>query len=87
MTAPKVVFETQSVDFATFLMLEGIKFLGCRRHPIDSHVVVLLFEDNLGKCSDLERVFFNSDFKKYRDLNKWLLGKIHAALRDLPIKS
>ena len=80
------VFETQSVDLASFFILEGIKFLGCKRSETNPNVVVLQFSDDLGKCLDLERVFINSDFKKYRDINKWLLGKIHGALRDLPFK-
>lgn len=80
------VFETQNVDFASFLMMEGIKFLGCKRSETTSNVVVLRFSDDRLTCIDLERVFINSEFKKYRDINKWLLGKIHSALRDLPHK-
>lgn len=80
------IFETQNVDLASYLILEGIKFMGCKRHLADPNVVVLEFQDEHGKCLDLERVFINSEYKKYRDINKWLLGKIHAALRDLPRK-
>lgn len=79
-------FETQNVDLASYLILEGMKFKGCRRDVANPNVVVLEFSDEHGKCLDLERVFINSEFKKYRDINKWLLGKIHAALRDLPFK-
>ena len=78
------VFETENVDFASFLILEGIKFLGCKRSSIKPNVVVLLFSDDRQTCLDLERVFINSTFKQYRDINKWLLTKIHAAIRDLP---
>lgn len=77
-------FETQNVDFASFLILEGIKFLGCKRSETNPNVVVLQFDDARQTCLDLERVFIHSDYKKYRDINKWLLGKIHGALRDLP---
>lgn len=75
------IFETQNVDLASFLLLEGIKFLGCVRSYDNPNVVILQFEDVKGSCLDLERVFLSSDFKKYRDMNKWLLGKIHATLR------
>lgn len=78
------VFETQNVDLASFLILEGIKFTGCKRSEINPNVMVLCFADERTNCLDLERVFLSSDFKKYRDINKWLLGKIHHALRDLP---
>lgn len=78
------VFETQNVDLASFLILEGIKFTGCKRAAANPNVVVLQFLDERQNCLDLERVFINSDYKKYRDINKWLLGKIHSALRDLP---
>jgi hypothetical protein len=86
MDQPKTtqIFRTQSVDLATYLIFEGIKFTGCERSPINPNVVVLCFADEKQNCLDLERVFINSDFKKYRDINKWLLGKIHSALRDLP---
>lgn len=78
------VFETQNVDLASFLILEGIKFTECKRAAANPNVVVLQFLDERQNCLDLERVFINSDYKKYRDINKWLLGKIHSALRDLP---
>lgn len=81
------MFETQSVDLASFLILEGIKFTGCKRSDTNPNVVVLCFADEKQNCLDLERVFLSSDFKKYRDINKWLLSKIHAALRDLPFQS
>jgi hypothetical protein len=80
-------FETQNVDLASFLLLEDVKFLGCSRSAANPNVVVLQFSDDKQNCLDLERVFLNSEFKKYRDINKWLLGKIHAALRDLPFKN
>lgn len=79
-----LVFETQNVDLASFLILEGTKFLGCKRAPGNPNVVLLQFADAHQNCLDLERVFLNSEYKKYRDINKWLLGKIHSALRDLP---
>lgn len=78
-------FETQNVDLASFLIMEGIKFTGCARSEVYPNVVMLCFEDERHNCLDLERVFMSSDFKKYRDINKWLLSKIHAALRDLPL--
>lgn len=58
--------------------------MGCKRALTNPNVVILQFLDEHQNCLDLERVFLNSEYKKYRDINKWLLGKIHAALRDLP---
>lgn len=84
MSKDVALFETQNVDLASFLILEGIKFLGCARAITNPNVVVLRFADEKQNCLDLERVFLNSEYKKYRDINKWLLGKIHSALRDLP---
>lgn len=74
-------FETQNVDLASFLILEGIKFLGCKRHEIQPHVIVLRFADEKQSCLDLERVFLSSQYKQYRDINKWLLQQIHKTLR------
>lgn len=75
-------FQTQNVDFAAFLILEGVKFLGCMNSQQDQRVVILRFSDERNTCSDLERVFLGSEFKKYRDINKWLLGKIHEIKRS-----
>lgn len=80
------IFETQNVDLASYLILEGIKFKGCKRDVVNPNVVVLEFLDERGTCLDLERVFIHSEYKKYRDINKWLLSKIHIALRDLPFE-
>ncbi len=76
-----LIFETQNVDLATFLMLEGIKLIECKRSQINSKVVVLRFLDEKQNCLDLERVYLSSQYKKFRDINKYLLSKIHEALR------
>lgn len=76
------IFETQNVDLATFLMLMGIKLLEVKRSDSNSKVIVLRFLDDKQNCLDLERVYLNSDFKKFRDINKYLLQKIHEALRS-----
>lgn len=78
------IFETQNADFATFLIMEGIALSGYRRKHENSNIVILQFEDEKQNCLDLERVFIRSDFKKYRDLNKWLLGKLYDFLRETP---
>lgn len=82
MAKDSAVFETQSVDLATFLMLEGVEFLGCQRSDKKRNVVILRFSDPANKCLDLERIYISSDFKRYRDFHKWLLGKIHEKLRE-----
>lgn len=76
------IFETQDADFAAFLLMEDIKLLGLRRSEENPNIVVLLFHDEKQNCLDLERVWLNSEHKKYRDWNKWVLAKIHKTLRE-----
>lgn len=76
------IFETQNVDLATFLVMEGIKILECKRSDTSHKVVIMRFLDEKQNCLDLERVFLNSDFKKFRDINKYLLSKIFETLRQ-----
>ena len=76
------VFSTTDADFATFLLLEGIRFLDAEIHPSNDTVVLLNFADDSSNCRDLEQVYLNSQFKKFRDLNKYVLKKIHAKLRE-----
>lgn len=76
------IFETQNVDLATFLMLMEIKLLEVRKSDLKRNVVILRFLDEKQNCLDLERVYLNSEFKKFRDINKYLLAKIHEALRS-----
>lgn len=74
-------YETRDVDLAAFLLYEGLAFTGCKRSPLNPKVVLMQFDDTLGKCRDLEIVFLRGDFKKYRDLHKQLLSRIHETLR------
>lgn len=76
------IFETQNVDLGTFLMLEGIKLLECKKSDVNSKVIILRFLDEKSNCLDLERVYLNSKFKTFRDINKYLLTKIHQTLRE-----
>ena len=76
------IFETTSVDLAAFLMLEDVKLLECKVIDKRKNIVILRFLDSKQNCLDLERVFLSSDFKKYRDINKWLLKKIHETIRE-----
>jgi hypothetical protein len=75
------IFETQNVDLATYLMLMGIKLLEVKKSETKRNVAILRFLDEKQNCLDLERVFINSEFKKFRDINKYLLSKIHESLR------
>lgn len=75
------IFETSNVDLATYLVFEGIKLLECAKSG-NSNIVKMRFLDDQGLCLDLERVFLNSEFKKFRDINKWLLKKVHNTLRE-----
>lgn len=76
------IFETQNVDLGTFLMLMEVKLLEVRKSDTKRNVVILRFLDEKQNCLDLERVYLNSEFKKFRDINKYLLSKIHEALRE-----
>jgi hypothetical protein len=76
------IFETQNVDLATFLMLMDIKLVEVKKSDYKKGVVILCFHDEKQNCLDLERVYLNSEFKKFRDINKYLLTKIHETLRE-----
>lgn len=76
------IFETQNVDLASFLMLEGVKLLEVKKSVNNSKVIVLRFIDEKQNCLDLERVYLNSPYKTFRDINKYLLSKIHETLRE-----
>jgi hypothetical protein len=78
------IYETRNVDLAAFLMFEGIKFLECRVEGRGSskELVVMRFLDDKTNCLDLERVFMTSDFKRYRDLTKYLLKEVHRKLKE-----
>lgn len=79
MSKPKT-YTTNNVDFATFLVFEGVEVLEFTTDG-GSNVVYITFKDELGKCADLERVYLKSTYKEFRDINKWLLQKIHETLR------
>jgi hypothetical protein len=76
------IFETSNADLATYLVFEGIRLLECKVKNGRKKVVIMRFLDEFGKCLDLERVYLNTEFKKFRDINKWLLAKIHTTLRE-----
>jgi hypothetical protein len=78
------VFETSNLDLGAFLMLEGIKYIGCRitLDPArDEPKAVLKFLDEKLNSRDLERVFISSREKKYRELHKYLLRDIHGEIK------
>ena len=74
------IYETQNVGLASFLMLEGIRLIECVKVP-DRRIVKMRFVDESQKCIDLERIYLNSQFKRFRDTNEYLLKKIHEKLR------
>lgn len=76
-------FETNNVDLGAFLMLEGLRYTGCRVE-VDRRgepQAVMIFDDPKEVCRDLERVFINSREKRYRELNKSLLRDVHREVR------
>jgi len=76
------IFETTNVDLGSFLVLEGIKLLECQIKDRTHSIVVMRFLDEAQSCLDLERVYLSSEFKKFRDINKYLLKKIHEKKRE-----
>lgn len=76
------IFETQNVDLASFLMMEGIKLLEVKKLEPAKRIVTFRFLDDRQNCLDLERVYLSSVYKKFRDINKYLLSKTHEALRE-----
>lgn len=76
------IYETTNVDLGSFLVLEGIKLLECQTKDPQRKIVVMRFLDEAQSCMDLERVYLNSEYKKFRDINKYLLKKIHETLRE-----
>lgn len=78
---PKI-FETTNVDVATFLMMEGIQLRECRKSSDNPKVVVFSFNNEKLNCLDLERTYLQSTFKKFRDINKYLLSQVFETLRE-----
>ena len=76
------IFETTNVDLGSYLMLEGIKLLECKSKENNRNIIIMRFLDDLGKCLDLERLYLSSEFKKFRDINKYLLKRIHETKRE-----
>jgi hypothetical protein len=76
----KPIYKTQDLDVSAFLIFEGIKFIECKA---EGSVVYFYFEDTKSNCLDLERVFLNSEFKRYRTIHRYLLKQVHQALRQI----
>ena len=76
-------FETYDVDLASYLMLEGLKFIECKLDPSSQEKsrVILVFFDEKGVARDLERVFMGSRFLQYRQFHKYLLKSIHRTIK------
>lgn len=75
------VFETFNADLAAFLIMEDVELIDFEVSDPIRKKVLIRFKDPAGKCLDLEQVFLNSEYKKFRDINKFILRKVHEALR------
>jgi len=85
----KKIFETHNLDLGAYLMLEGIKWVGCRiviDARRDEPKAMLQFSDEKQNCRDLERVFINSREKRFREYNKLLLKEVHKEIRNFNSK-
>lgn len=79
---PSKIYETADVDLASFLCLHDVQYLDCRveSDPRSGRArAIIRFVDDKQNARDLERVFLTSEFKKYRDINKFLLKEVHKA--------
>lgn len=77
------VFETANLDLAAFLMLQGLEYMDCRVSFDEKQKkpkAVMRFKDLKQNARDLERIFINSNEKRYRDLTKYLLKEVHRAV-------
>lgn len=84
MKTPKEVrvFETQNAGLASFLILHDVKLIEFKKDEVKPHIIKMRFLDEKQNCLDLERVFINSEFKKYIDVYKYLLTKVHETKRS-----
>lgn len=74
------IFSTHDVDLASYLMAEGLKFIETvldESHTQSKPRVLMRFFDEKGVARDLERVFMNSNVKRFTDCRKYLLREIH----------
>ena len=77
------IFSTTNVDLATFLVIQDLKLLEVTVHDARKKIIAFRFLDEKKNCLDLERVYLNSEYKKFRDVNKYLLSKVHEKLREI----
>lgn len=79
------IYETHNLDLGAYLMLEGVRYLGCRiiiDPRREEPKAVLKFLDEKSICLDLERTFIGTREKRYREFNKHLLKEVHREIRE-----
>lgn len=76
------IYETTDVDLGSFLLMSNLKLLETQIKDEKKRIVVLRFLDPDQVCLDLERVYISSEFKKFRELNKYLLKQVHKTIRE-----
>lgn len=79
------IFETTDLDLGAYLMMEGLKYMGCKLEETQTPkkpLVSVLFLDEKCVARDLERSFMISSEKRYRDLTKYLLKEVHKRIRE-----
>lgn len=82
------IYETHDCDLAAFLMLEGLKYVEAIIDPMSNVEagkprIILRFLDPKGTARDLERVYMNSEYYKYRVLHKYTLKEVHRAIHGI----
>lgn len=76
-------FETYDSDLAAFLMLQGLKFIECRKEDVSGPKprVLMCFFDEKQIARDLERVFMTHEIARFSSCRKFLLKDIHRTLK------
>lgn len=76
------IYSTSNVALSAYLLLQGIEFKEIKRTD-KKDILEFVFKDEKQNCRDLERVFLNSEFKKYYEFNKYLLRELHLKSKEL----
>lgn len=75
---PKI-YKTADTDVAAYLIYEGIKLIDLE---VVEKIIYFNFLDEKKNANDLERVYLNSTFKRFRDIHRYLLKQIHIKLKN-----
>lgn len=80
------IFETHDLDFASYLMLQGLKYIDSTLETTEDSKprVVMRFFDEKSVIRDLERAYMSSEHKRLVDFRRYLLKEVHRTMRNGP---